>query len=913
MAVGQETVSDREAEVLGALGEHLTNAEIAQRLHISIRTVESHVSSLLRKLGAEDRRALATLATAGVEPTLVAAPAFSPLPTAWTTFVGRTGELDDVRAAVAGHRLVTLLGPGGIGKTRLAVAAADPLVPSLGGRVAFVDLVPVAETGVVPAIAAAVGAVERSQTPLEVVIHERLRVGPALVVLDNCEHVLRAAASWTEASLRACADLVVLATSRERLRVSGEWVVAVPPLGDEAVELFVERAVADGAELDGDPAAVDEICRRLDGVPLAIELAAARVASLGLDGLLTGLDDHLRLLGQGGSAQGATDRHRSLRAVIEWSHDLLDDEERTLFRRLAVFAGPFDLPAAAAVAADGDLATATDVVGRLADKSLLTRGRAGGASRWRMLEAVRTWAREQLEASGELAATETAHLQWAAATAGELEAGLDDTSGWVDGFDAVADDLRSAFLRDPGDDLVPSWFSLGVALGHLSYARGRRDEPRAHYEAAAERAPDPSAAVVAWRGAAAVALADQRYRLSVEFLERVAAAAEEAGDRNAQAAALAHIGRIHGRFPGGVNVPIDHEAVVAIVDRARSLDPGDDPAVRTAITLAAAWNATPRPVEADPETAREALAMARELRDPVMTSEALDAVAAADSYAGRHKQAARLTNERLELVHRMPRHDPAFGQERFDVFHMATEDALFAGDLRGALAAARSAESDGVLAAVPYLAASRLVLSLALLGEFDEAMVQAGVMRESWGQAGRPRIGWMAGATFLTAMVHGLRGDRAGFDEWFQRAVDLRSESTVLRIGGFVGMRVALHGGRLDDLPFTEGPDDQVPDGFDAFATAVEAEAAVVGDAAGAADQVEAAREVVAENDFAEAMLRRAAGRLQADPSELEGAASTFEAIGARFERACTLCLLPDRRTQGEAELAELGCEPPAG
>ncbi len=837
---------------------------------------------------------------------------FGDLPFSWTSFVGRAKEQIEIEAAVADHRLVTLLGPGGIGKTRLAVATAAPLAPEFDDRVAFVDLVPVSSSGVVPAVAAAVGAIERSQTPLEVVVHERLQGAPTMVVLDNCEHVLDAAASWVEAALGACPELKVLATSRERLRVDGERVYPVPPLGEEAADLFVERAEADGADLDGGPATVSEICRRLDGVPLAIELAAARVASLGLDGLLTGLDDHLRLLGQSGGARGMADRHRSLRAVIEWSHDLLEDEERVLFRRLAVFAGPFDLPAAAAVAADGDLARATDVVGRLADKSLLSRARERGSSHWRMLEAVRSWAREQLDVSGECDDTETAHLQWAASTAEDLEADLDDTADWFDWFDAVADDLRSAFLREPPDTMAPSWFALGLALGHLSYARGRRDEPRAHYEAAAERAPDPAAAIVAWRSAADVAIADQRYGRSVELLQRAAAVAEASGDRSAQARALADIARIHGRFPRGLNVPVDHDVVLGLVDQARALDPGDDPTVATAITLGAAWNVRRAPVDAEPELSREALAKARASGDVILTSEALDAVCSVHLGLGRYEEAARLAHERLELLDRMPRHSPAVGQEVFDTYHMATEAALAAGDLRGALAVARQAEADGVLAAVPYLGASRLVLPLVLLGEFDEALVQAELMRESWQSAGRPRVGWLAGAMFTTAMVHGVRRDRPGFDEWWRLAAGLRTEPTIIHIGAFVGLRVALHGGSFDDVPFSEGPTAQVGDGFGPYAVAADVEAAVVRGGSEAADQVESARAVVAENVFAEALVQRASGRLSGDPRELAAAASSFETIGARFEWACTLCLLPDRRAEGEADLAELGCPPPA-
>ena len=290
MTVGAAAMSAREAEVLAAVGEHLTNAEIARKLHISVRTVESHVSSLLRKLGAADRRELAARA--------VAAPSqreLLGLPSQWTTFVGRAAELDEVAKALAQQRLVTLLGPGGIGKTRLATVAAQRAAEVFTGGGAFVDLVPVSADFLVQAVAAALGVVERPREPLHRVVHERLRAGRVLLVLDNCEHVLEAVATFIHAALANCPELVVLTTSRERLGVTGERVIPVPPLnvGSEAEVLFVDRAANAGA-VGTDPTLVAEICQRLDGMPLAIELAAARSASLGVDGLVTGLDDHLR-------------------------------------------------------------------------------------------------------------------------------------------------------------------------------------------------------------------------------------------------------------------------------------------------------------------------------------------------------------------------------------------------------------------------------------------------------------------------------------------------------------------------------------------------------------------------------------------------------------------------------------------
>jgi predicted ATPase/DNA-binding CsgD family transcriptional regulator len=913
MAVGQETISDREAEVLGALAEHLTNAEIAQRLHISIRTVESHVSSLLRKLDVADRRALAALATGEVDD-LPPAPraSFAALPTTWSSFVGRSAEVDEVLAALATHRLVTLLGPGGIGKTRLAVVVAEQTAPGPGGARAFVDLLPCTARGMASALAAAVGAVERPNTSIEAVVHERLQERPVLLVLDNCEHVLDAAADWVESALTACPELIVLTTSRERLGLGGERVIAVPPLGDEATELFVERASADAGPTDLDPDVVVEICRRLDGVPLAIELAAARLRSLGLDGLLAGLDDHLRLLGRGGGA-GTGGRHRSLRGVIEWSHDLLDDEEQLLFRRLAVFAGPFDLASASEVAAEGQAATASDVIGRLADKSLLVRVQDGSTSRWRMLEVVRAFAWEQLEGSGDEAALVGAHLRWAVATAAALESELGEGDEWMAQFDAVADDLRTALRRRAADERAREPFTLGLSLGHLAYARGLMDEARAHLLAAAERAPDPEGEVVALRQAAWVARSDQRLELNIELLHRTVAAAEASGQAGAAARALADIARELGRFPAGFAEPPDQGEIATLIQRARGLDPGDDPALDAAITLAAAWNGRPGPTEPDPELANDALEKARALGDPLLISEALDAVASGESYAGHRKEFARVTSERLDLVDDLPRHLPSSGLEVFDVFHMVTEAALAVGDLDAAVSAGRRAQAERIDAALPFLAASRLAIPLVLLGQFDEAVVQAERMRESWERSGRPTAGWMTGAVFSAAMVYGLRGEWAAFDDWWALAQEFCERASTNGTRAFVEQRVALHHGRFDTLPTGVGEDVERYDSLFGYGEAIGIEVAVATGASDAEERLLGADPTISEHEYGAAILQRAAGRLHGDPSELEAAAAMFESIGARFERACTLCLLPDRRAEGERELEAVGCPPPMG
>ncbi|HXZ77174.1 MAG TPA: LuxR C-terminal-related transcriptional regulator, partial [Streptosporangiaceae bacterium] len=400
-------MSQREAEVLQMLGAHLSNAQIAGRLHISVRTVESHVSSLLRKFGVTDRRELAELAQTVLAPHAAKPAAPVGLPAPWTSFVGRDHERDAILAALKASRLVSLVGPGGVGKTRLAAEIAREAAPSYPAGCAFVDLVPVAEGFVTQAVAALLGVTEEPGQLLDKAVLDHLAAGRWLLVLDNCEHLLAVAATFAERLLAACPGVTVLATSRERLAAGGERTVPVKPFSlpddpedaaeSDATALFIDRARAVAPDFAADRGAVGELCARLDGMPLAIELAAARSASLGLAGLRSGLDDRLRLLAGG---RGFDARHHSLRAVIAWSHDMLDDDERAVFRRLSVFVGGFDLDAAGAIASDGGTAALADLVGRLADKSLLASANGQGG-RWRMLETVRAYALEQLAASGE--------------------------------------------------------------------------------------------------------------------------------------------------------------------------------------------------------------------------------------------------------------------------------------------------------------------------------------------------------------------------------------------------------------------------------------------------------------------------------------------------------------------------------
>jgi predicted ATPase/DNA-binding winged helix-turn-helix (wHTH) protein len=356
---------------------------------------------------------------------LVDLPAPGALPAPRSELVGRDAQLTDVAALVGANRLVTLVGAGGIGKTRLAVELARRLLANFEDGVRIAELGPLSDPALVlPTIAAALELSGASASP------ERLAaaLGPRrpLLVLDNCEHVVDAVAAITEVLLHANPSLQVIATSREPLRAEGEWVYRVPPLdvppeGAEAPEdvlqhsaakLFMARTSAAQpiALLDWRVgAAVASICRQLDGVPLAIELAAASAATLGVEGLASRLDDRLNLLTNG--RRTAPTRHQTLRATLDWSYELLSEPERAVMRRLAVFADDFTMEAASAVAASGEVA-AGDVVRCLAalvTKSLVASDVGGPAPHYRLLETMRAYAAERLAESGELEAVAKRH------------------------------------------------------------------------------------------------------------------------------------------------------------------------------------------------------------------------------------------------------------------------------------------------------------------------------------------------------------------------------------------------------------------------------------------------------------------------------------------------------------------------
>jgi len=432
------------------------------------------------------------------------------LPRPLTSFIGRERELADVQRLIGRARLVTLTGAGGCGKTRLALEAARRVGQAYADGVWFVDLAAVGESLLVADVVSEALGVQPGAGPSRAqALVDQLQWRTVLVVLDNCEHLLAACAQLVAALLAGCPGVNVLATSREPLQTPGEFTFRVPSLAlpapgpiDESdlatlgrlasVRLFVERAaqVRPGFALDADNAqGVADLCRRLDGMPLAVELAAARTAVLEPAEIVLRLDDALSALGRGPA--GMT-RHQTLRATLEWSHDLLTEREKVLLRRLSVFAGNFTLAALESICGGPPLVTAEllDVLGRLVDKSLVLTEPAAGGTRYRQLEVVRQFGRENLDRAAETHQTSAAHCAYylAFARSHDPERARGVVTEHPRLLDAEHDNLRAALRWSCSDD-PPSAIELAASLWRYWVLRGHSVEGARWVERALMAAP----------------------------------------------------------------------------------------------------------------------------------------------------------------------------------------------------------------------------------------------------------------------------------------------------------------------------------------------------------------------------------------------------------------------------------------
>jgi predicted ATPase/class 3 adenylate cyclase/DNA-binding CsgD family transcriptional regulator len=405
------------------------------------------------------------------------------LPAQLTSFVGRDAELADVRNILAQNRLVTLTGAGGAGKTRLAVQVAASVASDYADGIWYVDLAPLTDPDLVPiSTARALGLPDQPGRSPEKSLLQFIGGRHMLVVLDNCEHLLDASAALVTTLLGGCPRLTVLTTSREPIAMSGEvtWRVPSLSLADDAVRLFSDRAgqALPGFRVNDDnAAAIDEICHRLDGMPLAIELAAARVRALSPKEILAGLQDRFRLLT--GGSRTAVRRQQTLRASVDWSHALLTEPEQILFRRLGVFMGGFDLEACRKVVCDNDLAShhVLDVLALLIDKSLVIAESDGGPMRYRLPETIRQYAQEKLSESAEAMGVRDRHREYFTAMAAALDAPGDiSLKLLLDRAQTEIDNLRAAFAWSRENSETDSALLLATSLQPLWLTRGGLQE-----------------------------------------------------------------------------------------------------------------------------------------------------------------------------------------------------------------------------------------------------------------------------------------------------------------------------------------------------------------------------------------------------------------------------------------------------
>jgi predicted ATPase len=443
-----------------------------------------------------DRVHLSTVAVRSGRESLTAQPNNLPVP--GTSFVGRGEQIQEVRRLLARTRLLTLIGAGGCGKTRLALRAAADGSDAYADGIWLVELAGLTDPALVAqALAQAVGVREVPGRDLTDTLVDHLRERTSLLILDNCEHVVDAAAHVADAVLRVCPRVRIMATSREPLRSTGETTWRVPslsvPLANaataadletvlqfESVQLFIDRAQAalpDFELTSANAAALREICRRLDGIPLAIELAAARVRAFAVEQIAARLDDRFGLLTTG--PRTAMPRQQTLRAAVDWSYALLSEPERALLRRLSVFAGGWKFEAAEAVAAGDGLQpyAVLDLLAQLVDKSLVLAEPQRGAVRYRLLETIRQYARERLDEAGEAGCTCDRHLAYFLDLAEQAEPKLrgPEARTVMDRLEEEHDNLRLAIdwaLQTGGDAAL----RLSGALAWFWWGRDHHSE-----------------------------------------------------------------------------------------------------------------------------------------------------------------------------------------------------------------------------------------------------------------------------------------------------------------------------------------------------------------------------------------------------------------------------------------------------
>lgn len=488
------------------------------------------------------------------------------LPLQLTSFVGREEEIDFVKASLSTSRLVTLTGSGGAGKTRLAIQVGAELLERFPDGVWFIELATVnEEEAVARTVGKPLGIADDRERNLAEVIAAKLRPQTTLIVLDNCEHLVAGCAILADNLLRSCQNLKILATSREALAIGGESAIRVPPLGlpdrnaahsvqtlnqFAAVRLFIDRA----AQVDSSFAVTNEnapalaaICCRLDGIPLAIELAAARTRGLSVEQIETRLDKRFSLLTSG--SRVALPRQQTLRALIDWSYDLLQPSEKEVLQRLSAFAGTWDSHAAEAVASDGGLEAfeVQDSLLSLVEKNLVAVHATKGTNRYSLLESIREYAHEKLTESGYLAAIEDRHFAYFQEFASDAGAALrgPEQKAWSERLDADHDNIRAALSRGIANG---GSLSMVVSLWWYWYSRGHLTEGRKWLSVALEKSgcADMRLRAQALNGAGVLAEYTGDWQAAIDQLTESANLFRSLDEKWQLAKALNNMGNVYG-------------------------------------------------------------------------------------------------------------------------------------------------------------------------------------------------------------------------------------------------------------------------------------------------------------------------------------------------------------------------------
>jgi predicted ATPase/class 3 adenylate cyclase len=479
------------------------------------------------------------------------------LPIQLTSFIGRERELEEAKARLASARLLTLIGPGGTGKTRLGLQLAADLLPHYADGVWVAELAPLTDPALVlQTIASIFGVREQMGMSVQELLVDFLRDKDLLLVIDNCEHLIDTCAQLIEQLLQSCSKLKIVASSREALGIMGETVYRVPSLSvptaadpsrstlarSESVQLFVERATAANPRFilnDQNAAAIGQICRRLDGIPLALELAAARLTVFSPEQVASRLDDRFRLLT--GGSRTALPRQQTLRALIDWSYDLLSEPERKLFRKFSVFAGGCTFEAAETICSEMDV---LNLLTQLVNKSLVAVEEENGGPRYRLLETVRQYARDKLLETGESEQARNLHFEYFYNLAKAAEPGLNSPQAleWIGRLAAEHDNMRAA-LEWGLEKNVPAVLSMAPSLVRFWIRQGHEEEGRAVIGEALARAgelpqPDGEAGkqwkktlAEAWNAQAMLAYSQGDNPRAAASAGNAAALARELGDK----------------------------------------------------------------------------------------------------------------------------------------------------------------------------------------------------------------------------------------------------------------------------------------------------------------------------------------------------------------------------------------------